>query len=306
MQQRPTISIIVPVYNTEKYLHRCIDSIIAQTFTDWECLLIDDGSTDESPYICDEYAKRDSRIKVFHTENSGVASARQFGTDRAGGQYSIHVDSDDRIDSEMLHLMYEKAIKDDADIVISDYFVDENNSPGRMYHNCWNDQCSSIDICKAIVSNRMIGTLWNKLIRHSFYKKYNVSYIHDINYCEDVLILVQILLHNVKVVFLRKAFYYYNKENPTSITTNYTRETFEGRIRYIQELRKLLPLKEFEQECNDAEFCVKMEALYFGFIKKEDFGKILPSSIYTIIRANITYKRKLLYIFYSIKGLLHF
>jgi glycosyltransferase involved in cell wall biosynthesis len=302
MQQEPKISIIVPVYNTEKYLHRCIDSIIAQTFTDWECLLIDDGSTDESPNICDEYAKRDSRIKVFHTENDGVASARQLGTDNAKGTYSIHVDSDDWIETNMLEDMYDKAIKADADIVISDYFVDENNSPGRMNHNYLNDQCSALEVCKAIISNKMIGTLWNKLIRHNLYKKYKVSYIRGINYCEDVLILVQILLHPVKIVFLREAFYYYNKENPASITTNYTKETFEGRIKYIQELRKRLPLKEFKQECNDAEFCVKMEALYFGIIKIEDFGKIMPSSIYTILRANLTLKRKLLYSFYSIKG----
>lgn len=302
MQQRPTISIIVPVYNTGKYLHRCIDSIIAQTFTDWECLLIDDGSTDDSSNICDEYANNDSRIKVFHKENGGVASARQLGTDKASGHFSIHVDADDRIDKEMLQLMYDKAIKSNADIVISDYFDEKNKSLGRKSHNNWNDNCSALDVSKAIVSNKMIGTLWNKLIRHNLYKKFNVSYIRGINYCEDVLILVQILLHPVKIVFLRKAFYYYNKENPTSITTNYTKETFDGRIKYIQELRKLLPLAEFKQECNDAEFCVKMEALYFGVIKIDDFGRILPSSINTIFRSNITFKRKLLYTYYSIRS----
>ena len=306
MSSTPVISIIVPVYNAEKYLRRCIDSIIAQTFTDWECLLVDDGSTDESPIICDEYATKDLRIRVFHKTNGGVASARQLGTDKALGIFSIHVDADDRIDKDMLQLMYEKAIKEEADIVISDYFVDENHSPGRMHHNKWDDQCSALDVCKAIISNKMIGTLWNKLIRHDLYKKYDVSYIQGINYCEDVLILVQILLHPVKIVFLRKAFYYYNKENPASITTNYTKETFDGRIKYIQELRKLLPPAGFKQECNDAEFCVKMEALYFGVIKIEEFGKILPSSINTILRANITFKRKLLYTYYSIKGLINF
>ncbi len=77
----PTVSVIVPVYNTEKYLRRCLDSILAQTFTDWECLIIDDGSTDASPAICDEYAARDSRFRVFHKANGGVSSARNVGLD---------------------------------------------------------------------------------------------------------------------------------------------------------------------------------------------------------------------------------
>ena len=83
----PQISVIVPVYNTEKYLHRCIDSILSQTFTDFEVLLIDDGSTDSSGEICDEYAAKDSRVRVFHKENGGVSSERNMGLDNAYGEY---------------------------------------------------------------------------------------------------------------------------------------------------------------------------------------------------------------------------
>lgn len=91
----PLISVIVPVYNVEKYLPRCIDSIIDQTFKNFELLLIDDGSKDKSGEICDEYAKRDNRIKVFHKENGGVSSARNVGLDSAKGEWIIFCDSDD-------------------------------------------------------------------------------------------------------------------------------------------------------------------------------------------------------------------
>ena len=89
------ISVIVPVYNSEKYLHRCIDGILAQNYTDFDLLLIDDGSTDNSGNICDEYEIRDGRIRVFHQENGGVSSARNLGLDNARGKYVMFVDSDD-------------------------------------------------------------------------------------------------------------------------------------------------------------------------------------------------------------------
>ena len=95
----PKISVIVPVYNTAKYLHRCLDSILQQSFKDFEVLLVDDGSTDNSGEICDEYAAKDSRVRVFHKENGGVASAREIGIENAVGLYSIHVDSDDWTES---------------------------------------------------------------------------------------------------------------------------------------------------------------------------------------------------------------
>ena len=93
----PRVSIIVPVYKAEAYLHRCIDSIIVQTFTNWELLLVDDGSPDRSGVICDEYAGKDERIKVFHKENGGVSSARNLGIDKAVGEWLCFIDSDDTI-----------------------------------------------------------------------------------------------------------------------------------------------------------------------------------------------------------------
>ena len=102
MANIPKISVIIPVYNTEKFLHRCIDSILTQTYTDFELLLIDDGSKDSSGSICDEYAEKDSRVRVFHKENGGVSSARNLGLDNAWGEWITFVDSDDYIEENFL------------------------------------------------------------------------------------------------------------------------------------------------------------------------------------------------------------
>lgn len=105
----PTISVIVPVYNVEKYLRCCVDSILAQTFTDIEVLLVDDGSTDSSGAICDEYAEKDSRVRAFHKENGGVSSARNLGLDEANGKWIMFVDSDDKVSTVICERLLEHA-----------------------------------------------------------------------------------------------------------------------------------------------------------------------------------------------------
>lgn len=116
----PKVSVIVPVYNVEKYLHRCIDSILTQTFTDFEVLLINDGSKDRSGEICDEYAKKDSRVKVFHKENGGVSSARNVGLDNARGDLICFCDSDDFVTKDWLALFVKNI--DGYDAVITGFF----------------------------------------------------------------------------------------------------------------------------------------------------------------------------------------
>ena len=117
----PTVSIIVPVYNAQRTLRRCIDSVLNQTFSDFELLLVDDGSKDESGEICDSYALRDERVKVFHIENSGVSAARNVALDRARGEYLQFLDSDDWITADATQQFVRAARKYDCDMVISDF-----------------------------------------------------------------------------------------------------------------------------------------------------------------------------------------
>ena len=118
----PTISVIVPVYNTEKYLRRCIDSVLAQTYQDFELLLIDDGSKDSSGAICDEYAAKDARVRVFHKENGGVSDTRNYGLNLAQGKYLMFLDSDDFwLQDDVLEVLIEKAKENDLDIIRGEY-----------------------------------------------------------------------------------------------------------------------------------------------------------------------------------------
>lgn len=114
------VSCIIPVYNTEKYLPRCIESVLAQTFVDWEMLLIDDGSTDASGSICDEYAAKDERIRVFHKENGGISSARNVGLNYAQGEWIFFVDSDDSLPKTSLESLLSRS--SDANIIVGGFF----------------------------------------------------------------------------------------------------------------------------------------------------------------------------------------
>lgn len=135
----PTVSCIVPVYKVEQFLPQCIDSILAQTFTDFELILVDDGSPDNSGKICDEYAQKDSRIKVIHKENGGVSSARNAGLDAAKGEWICFVDSDDLISPDYMTLMFDAAMSSKANLVLSvmtknfDNFCEHSNGESRIY-----------------------------------------------------------------------------------------------------------------------------------------------------------------------------
>lgn len=205
----PKISIIVPVYKAEPYLHRCIDSILAQTFTDWELILVDDGSPDQSGIICDEYAKKDQRVKVIHKENGGVSSARQRGLDESVGEYTIHADPDDWVEPEMLDELYNKAKEEDADMVICD-FICEYKSGGVIFKQQV-DSYHADAILKKMFAQQLHGSCWNKLIRRECYCKYNVSFPKNIIRWEDLYVICSLLMHQIRIAYLPKAFYHYDQ-----------------------------------------------------------------------------------------------
>lgn len=238
----PDISIIVPVYNAEKYIHRCIDSLLAQTFSNFELLLIDDGSPDNSGAICDEYAKKDDRIKVFHKENCGVASARQFGIDKACGEYTIHADPDDWAEPDMLTELYKKAKESDADIVICDFFVDTEK--GCIYRPQEVSADTPQEVLNALLFHKLHGSLWNKLIKATCYTELNVRFTKNLNYCEDYLVCIKMFMNDIKTTYLQKAFYHYDQiVNNESITRKYTIKTYEQRCQFVKELQKVLDNK---------------------------------------------------------------
>lgn len=219
------ISVIVPIYNADRFLSKCIDSIIAQTFPEFELLLINDGSTDSSATICDRYANKDARIKVFHKENGGVSSARQVGIDNSVGEYTIHVDPDDYIESNMLELLYNKAIEEQADMVICDYYEEYVKKEETIYISQKPSKLDS-NIVLSELFQHLHGSCCNKLIRRSCYNRYNIKFPIEISFCEDLYVCAAILKNNIKVSYLAKAFYHYTQDiNDNSLVNSYTKRT---------------------------------------------------------------------------------
>lgn len=212
----PLISVIVPVYNAEKYLARCIDSIINQSYKNLEIILINDGSTDSSSEICKFYQEKDTRIQVIQKENSGPASARNAGLQIYAGEYLCFVDSDDWLANNYVSELYGLIKKYDADIVACEYYKAEKH---EIYQPCENPEiriCNNEDFLKICFTEMPISVVpWNKLYKRELYSE--IRFPEDKKVCEDVMPLL-LAGEQAKraVVTSNKLYYYYT--NPCSLT----------------------------------------------------------------------------------------
>lgn len=218
----PAISIIVPVYNTAEYLHRCIDSILLQMFDDFEVLLVDDGSTDDSAVICDEYAIKDKRVKVFHKSNGGVTSARRKGVEEASGTWISFVDSDDELPFEALYIL-SKNINDDIDLIVSDYHEQRLITPD--------------DFVRMTLCARLYSSIWGRLYRKSAIVGQMDNIPERISIGEDTILNIRIGCNLKRSVLLipQKVYKYY--ENPTSAMRT-RMVSLEYEDYFLQELQK--------------------------------------------------------------------
>ncbi len=201
-----TVSIIVPIYNVEKYLEKCLDSLLSQTYKNLEILLIDDGSPDNSPRICDEYAKKDSRIRVVHQKNSGASKARENGLKMARGEYISFVDPDDWLELSAMEELTDAAGKFGADIVIFDWqaFFDD----GRTLVNSQNlsNDMSMEEIRDGFLLDRCPNFMCNKLFKKSLFD--NLTFPGGMIY-EDLYINAEIFCRCKKAYYIAKPFYCY-------------------------------------------------------------------------------------------------
>lgn len=215
----PKISIIVPVYKAEKYLHRCVDSILAQTFTDFEVLLVDDGSPDKSGCICDEFARQDDRVKVFHKENGGASDARNKGLEVAKGDIICFVDSDDSIDKNYLEIFLTK----DADMVVQGFFRNDYAEGIDEIYSSIEEGDYKIDdiekfvgvICKA----RNIGYLWARSFKRKIIEKNALRLNANFQLREDEEFILRYMLHCETFATINKGAYHYDE--PINIYEKY-------------------------------------------------------------------------------------
>lgn len=217
------VSIIVPIYKVEKTLRKALDSILAQTFTNYELILVNDGSPDNCPAICEEYATKDPRIKLINKENGGLSSARNAGLAIAEGEYTIFIDSDDYVDAEGLDELYATAIKENADITICDLYQEDEYS--RKYLQQKPTSLESEQVLKDLF-HHIGGFTVNKLIRRSLYKRLGISYPNNIYGCEDQYVMAQFFKHDLKIAYCPIAFYHY-MYNGNSLSRHYDNKTYE-------------------------------------------------------------------------------
>lgn len=205
------ISIIVPIFNAEKYLHKSLNSLKNQTYKDLEIILVNDGSTDNSGVICDEFSQKDDRFKVIHKENGGVSSARNAALKIVSGEYVGFVDPDDWVENSMFEDLLELATKHKADISMCGYIKEkpdktiiELTKPKGTY------EYTKIDAINNILNTKSFrGFLWNKLFSTNLLKENKITFDEKVHFCEDMLFCCQAFSRSEKIVYNTSPLYHY-------------------------------------------------------------------------------------------------
>lgn len=291
---RPKISVIVPVYNTEKYLDRCIQSILAQTYTDFELLLVDDGSTDSSGAICDKYAEQDSRVRVFHKENGGVSSARNQGLDNAKGEWITFVDSDDWVDREFFNIL-SKSSK--PDILISYYVAD---GWSRWVSVPFEDATFNTKNMKVFLNKYLISCNmpWGKWIKRSLIETFKIRFDSNFSYGEDTLFIMDCLSKVESVETNSESLYHYDCTNSMSLS-KITRDV-NYYILLIDEISRRIKIlsAQFNADNNDITASIIRMHVNFIFNKLDYRSSAIKENLYAICsnenvkRVLADYKRK--------------
>lgn len=237
------ISVIVPVYNVASYLRKCLDTIVAQTCQDIEILVIDDGSTDQSGAICDEYACRDDRINIFHVENGGLSAARNIGIEHAKGEWIAFVDSDDWVEPDMLERALSAATRDQLDLVFWGYrkeYADRSEEKKLIWAQTeiYDEEQVSAQLHRRLFGlmgkelshpehSSSFNTAWGKLYRSSIIKENGIRFVDtDLIGSEDILFNAYVMAYVRRARYLDACAYHYRKNNDQSLTTVYNSKQF--------------------------------------------------------------------------------
>lgn len=235
-----TFSVIVPIYKVEKYLNKCVDSILSQTYRDFEVILVDDGSPDKCPQICDEYAKKDKRVRVIHKKNAGLVAARNTGIKEAKGNYICYVDGDDWVFNNLLQTVWDKAInKYDVEMVVygavRHFSNNQEKIPKDVPEGLYNKDKLRTDVYpymmydsrKPFCTGLVFPAAWNKIFKREFLLKHYCEE-ERIRMGEDNAFVFECLYAAENVFFCDDILYIYNQVNPNSIIHSYDQNRFEN------------------------------------------------------------------------------
>ncbi|RDW22397.1 hypothetical protein CWR48_01445 [Oceanobacillus arenosus] len=282
---KPAISIIVPIYNVEEYLETCLESILEQTFSDFELILVNDGSTDKCGEICDYYAETDSRTKVIHKQNGGVSSARNKGLEVSNGKYIAFVDPDDTIEQNMYEIMYKKSIVHNADIVVCPIktidLINNTNRRSEIWENTdiLDRTEIKIQIIPSILSNKDLSLISsvNKLYRKSLFYTNNIKFDEDKHHSEDARLNFKLLTLIESLIYVEEPLYNYYMRKRDSLTRIFREDLYD----YI---------------VDNKEFLIDISKVYGYeiFIKsiRNHFSKVTLSYIHEVVNSTILITNK--------------
>lgn len=217
----PIVSIIVPVYNAQEYLKHCVDSILQQEYKDFELILVNDGSTDGSGSLCDQYAAHDPRVRVFHKENTGVSDTRNLALDQAKGTYLQFLDSDDWITPDATKLLVRAATEHQCDLVIADFYRVIGEHLSHKGDIDETDVLTREEFASHMMENPAdfyYGVLWNKLYKREIVERYEIRMDKTISWCEDFIFNMEYFLHAESFYALQAPIYYYLKRKGSLVS----------------------------------------------------------------------------------------
>lgn len=230
-QDNVQVSIIMAIYNVDAWLNRALQSVLSQSYSHIEVILVDDGSTDKSGLICDDMAKKDSRIKVIHKTNGGVSSARQVGLETAKGDYVIYCDPDDFMELDMIEHLVTTAKNSNADIVTCDYFRNEE-IVNFVYDN-------GSDLLEKYVKNQLFPFCWNCLVKNSFIRRNQLQYTPLwLNHSEDGLFVARVLAKQATTAHVARPLYHYILREG-SLTHSFSDKSYNSIIAVVKELQNI-------------------------------------------------------------------
>ena len=264
------VSVVIPVYKVEPYLRRCVDSVLAQTLPELEIILVDDGSPDNCPAICDEYAARDSRIRVIHKENGGLASARNAGLREVYGAYVFFLDSDDWLEPDGMELLYNKAEETQVDFVKYRAFRTgwpglPENAPCRveeireLEEGLYTRERIIQDIYPRLLATNQLtmGAVvgaWGAIYKTAFLRKYELAFYEEVKFSEDLIFSARVVKNADSFYFIDAPCVYHYFYNPNSISKSFRAGRWDSCRKTIQ-----LCTEEFE---NDLEYDFSDELYY--------------------------------------------
>lgn len=217
INSKPKITIIIPIYNAEKYIERCLRSIVEQSFNDFEVIIINDGSTDSSLKICNEFKEIDRRIKVLSQKNQGASVARNLGLLNSEGNYIINFDADDWIEKDMLETLYSTAIKENADIVACSFFINYPDKKEKIWQYPYVDEKKE----QLLKIEMGYSALWNKLIRRDLIINNNIRGVSGITMWDDNVITLPLRILSKKTICIDRPLYHYWIGNNDSICNKF-------------------------------------------------------------------------------------